>query len=316
MNKHVVVVGSFIVDLMSQTIRMPFVGETVTGRFKMGPGGKGFNQAVAASRAGSNVIMVVKVGVDMFAEIAIDNFKREGFGLEYCFRDSSLHTGVAHIIVNADGDNMIVVCPGANEALSIDEVERAAGAIANSAVLLVQLEANLETTMHAVELASRAGVMIVLNPAPAREFDISFLEKVDIITPNETEAEHITGIPVKSINDAQRAGTRLLDMGVKAAIITLGAKGALLSMPSRSVHIPPPTVPVVDTTGAGDAFNGGLVTALVEGKGLEEAVVFANLVGALSTTEIGTAPAMPTREEINALGSRLNHKGIIRERRY
>ncbi|MGD0278638.1 MAG: ribokinase [Smithella sp.] len=302
---EVAVMGSFIVDLMARAPHLPEHGETVKGSlFQIGPGGKGSNQGVAASRSGASVTMITKIGDDQFAQIALESFKREGMDTRYVMRDERYPTGTALIMVDEHtSENMIVVTIGACEHIALEEIEAARSRIEKSRVLLTQLETNLDAVEKAVEIAHASGTKVILNPAPAplNPLPGNLLEKVDIITPNETEASLLTGVKVSSMDDAKHAARVLKARGIGHVIITMGSKGALVLTDSREYIIDPIKVKVMDTTGAGDAFNGGLATALAEGRDIVQAVAFANATGALSVTRIGTAPAMPYRDEIENL---------------
>ncbi len=296
------IVGSFNTDLSVRTPRMPVSGETILGGpFKSGPGGKGANQAVAAARLGADVTMVVKLGKDMFGDLAAQNLANEAIRGDFVLRTETSHTGVAFIIVDDAGENMIVVAAGANDHLTPADVDQARGAIVTSNLLLLQLEVPLETVEHAAWMAGEAGVKVLLNPAPGRPLPPELLRQVDVLTPNETEASLITGMPVTTLAEAESAGRRLIANGVGSVVVTLGAKGALVVNGDGAQHVPGRQVEVVDSTGAGDAFSGALAVALCEGKGLVEAVRFANLAAALQVTKYGTAPAMPYRSEVDKL---------------
>ncbi len=303
--RSVTVVGSFNTDLVSRTPRMPVPGETILGGpFHMGPGGKGANQAVAAARLGAETTMVVKLGMDTFGDLAEANMVKEGIRPDFIFRTDETHTGAALIMLDAQGENMIVVAAGANTLLSPDDVDRAADAIEGADVLLVQLEIPIETVARAIELAHEAGVTVLLNPAPGREISPRLLAMCDVVTPNETETQIITGMPVRDRNEAEAAARQLLKQGVKAVVITLGAEGALAATENSIEHVPGQQVQVVDTTGAGDAFSGALAVALAEGMELAEAVAFSNAAAALQVTKIGTAPAMPYRTDVDSFVAR------------
>jgi len=303
---RVTVLGSFVVDLAFRTPHLPVAGETIKGSyFATGPGGKGSNQGVAAKRAGAEITMISRVGSDAFAQIAEASFANEGLDSTYLFKDEEHSTGAAAIVVDEkSGQNLIVVVLGASLYFSECELESAREVIESSDILLVQLEANVDAIENAIDMARSAGATIVLNPAPARD-DLSddLLAKIDVITPNETEAATLTGLDVdhvQTVDGAKQAARALLERGVGAAIVTLGDKGAVLVSKDVETVIDPVVVDAIDTTGAGDAFNGGLVTALAEGQELAEAAWFGNVVGALSVTKRGTAPAMPYRREIDA----------------
>lgn len=309
MNKHpsVVVVGSYNIDLVARTPRMPVKGETIIGaQLYTGPGGKGANQAVAAARLRADVSMVVKIGTDDFGDQAKANLEKEGIRPDFVLRTGKAHTGAALIFVDADGENMIVVASGANELLTPSDVSEAHEAIEGADVLLVQLEVPLESVQRAMWLAHCADVKVLLNPAPGQPLDGELLSLVDVLTPNETEAQIITGLPVRNLQEAETAARQLLDNGVGTVVLTLGAKGALVVAHDGTHHVPGQPVEVVDTTGAGDAFNGALAVALAEGRALVEAVAFANAAAALQVTKVGAAPAMPYRDEVEALMRRVS----------
>ncbi|MEN6474640.1 MAG: ribokinase [Syntrophaceae bacterium] len=302
---RITVMGSFIVDLMARAPRLPVHGETVKGtHFQIGPGGKGSNQGVAAARAGAEVTMITKIGVDPFAQIALDSFRREGMPERHILRDERFPTGTALIMVDENtSENQILVTVGACDHISTAEIDAARDCIEDADVLLTQLETNLAAVEQAVGIAHTKGVKVILNPAPAppQPLPDALLAKVDILTPNETEASVLSGVKIETIDDARRAALVLKDKGVGCVIITLGGKGALLVDGAEARVIEPIPVKVVDTTGAGDAFNGGLAVALAEGYAIAKAVAFANATGALSVTKLGTAPAMPYRDEIEGL---------------
>lgn len=301
MKKKIVIMGSFVVDLMGRAPHLPQPGETVKGStFKMGPGGKGSNQAIAAKRAGANIDIISKVGDDVFGEIAINNFRQEGFNTGYIFKDISNQTGAALILVDdVTGENSILVTLGACSNITRDDLEKAKHIIQEADIFVTQLETNISAIEQCIKWAHEYGVQVVLNPAPIQDIDNTILTMVDIITPNEVEASELTGIDVNSVEDARKAADILQNKGVKNVVITLGSKGVLVREGNREEMIESFKVNTVDTTGAGDAFNGGLVTALSEEKTIIQAAKFANALAALSVTKIGTAPAMPFREEID-----------------
>ncbi|MFH1927364.1 MAG: ribokinase [Chloroflexota bacterium] len=298
----VTVIGSFNTDLAARTPRMPVKGETILGGpFHMGPGGKGANQAVAAARLGAEVTMVVKIGKDVFGDLAEANLVKEGIRSDFVLRTEETHTGAALIILDADGENMIVVAGGANNLLLPEDVDMAHEAIAQADILLVQLEIPLETVERAIRLATEARVQVLLNPAPGRPLRADLLSLVDVLTPNETETQTITGLPVRDWQEVETAAQQLLGSGVGIAVITLGVQGALVVTPQGVQHVPGHQVKVVDTTGAGDAFSGALAVALAEERDIAEAVAFANAAAALNVTRVGTAPAMPYRDEVDSM---------------
>lgn len=299
MRPKVAVVGSSNTDLVAFVERLPEQGETLIGhRFLQTPGGKGANQAVAAARLGAEVTFIARVGSDAFGRAACENFRREGILTDYIVQDSEAPSGVALIFVGARGENMIVVVPGANARLSPADVERAEEALRSAHVLLLQLETPLETVARALEIAAESGVTVLLNPAPACHLPPSLLSKVDWLTPNETEASALTGIPVMDWDFARRAGEALLEQGVKHVVVTIGERGALWVHPQGYEHIPGFLVQAVDTTAAGDAFSGALAVALAERQEPKAAIRFANAVAALSVTRPGAQASLPSREEV------------------
>ena len=290
----IVVFGSFVVDLMARSAHIPVPGETIkSSLFRMGAGGKGSNQAVACKLSGGDVSVVTKVGRDAFEKI--------GLSAEHVFVSSQAQTGNALILVDeGTSQNAITVTPGACETFTRDDVEQIKPLLASAKILLAQLEVNQDANELVVDYAKGQGARVVLNPAPIHAVSSEFLCKADVITPNEVEASALSGIPIKTPDDALRAAGILMDKGVKSVVITLGKQGVLAVTENQSRLFRNYDVKVVDSTGAGDAFNGGLVTALSEGKNLLEACAFANVVSNLAVTRMGTAPSMPTRREIDA----------------
>ena len=288
----VLVFGSFVVDLMSRTPHLPVPGETVKGSvFKMGPGGKGFNQGVAAHKAGADLVMVTKLGKDTFGNVALETMKNLKMNADYIF--------AALIMVDENtSQNEIVVVLGSCNQITDQEVDSLSPVLEKSEYLLTQLETNVSAVERIVALAEKKGVKVILNPAPVQKISDTVLSKIDIITPNEVEAEILTGIPVTDEENAKKAADWFMDKGVKSVIITLGGRGVYVASEEKRKLIPAFKVNAIDTTGAGDAFNGGLVTALAEGKDLFEASRFANALAALSVQKIGTTPSMPIRSEI------------------
>jgi ribokinase len=293
--------GSFVVDLMARAPHLPQTGETVKGDgFLIGPGGKGSNQGVAAHKAGAEVDMITKIGRDHFGQIALESFQREGMNTRYILRDDELATGAALIMVDENtGDNKILVSLGACSNITEADIEKAREAIATNPVFLTQLETNLDAVERALGIASGKGVWIILNPAPACEVPDGLLGLVDILTPNEVEASILSGITVSTPEDAGEAARALMAKGTKSVVITMGSQGVFAITGTEERFIPSVEVAAVDATGAGDAFSGALATAIAEGMGFFEAVEFANTAAALSVTKIGTAPAMPSRDEID-----------------
>lgn len=297
----IVVFGSFVVDLTSWAKHLPVPGETVKGSvFKMGPGGKGSNQGVAASRAGADVTLVTKVGNDVFGKIALDFYQNEHMTTDFVFLDAEKETGTALIMVDETvGQNQILVVSGACDNITPAEVQRTHPLIDEADIVLLQLEVNMDAIEQVIDYAHLKGKQIVLNTAPARKLPESLLKKLDIVTPNEIEAGILTDTKVETTEDAEKAAQILMNSGVKNVVVTMGKHGVFVMTPDRKEMIPSMPVKAIDTTGAGDAFNGGFVTALAEGKDIFEAARFGNAVGALSVTKIGTAPAMPHRSDID-----------------
>jgi len=299
---RIVVVGSSNTDMIIKLDRIPQPGETILGgEFTTAAGGKGANQAVAAARAGGEITFVARVGQDMFGEQAVAGFVKDHLRVQYVLRDPKAPSGVALIFVANDGENSIAVASGANGRLIPSDVKKAERAIAGANSVLMQLETPLETVQAAARSAARAKVPVILNPAPARKLPAELLRLVSILTPNETEAELLTGIAVRNEESAARAAEALLARGVKTVIITLGARGAFLAEASTRQLVPGFKVKPVDTTAAGDVFNGALAVALGEGRPLIEAVRFANAAAAISVTRLGAQPSAPARSEIEKL---------------
>ncbi len=281
--------------------RIPRPGETILGGdFLMAAGGKGANQAVGAARAGGAVTLVARVGKDMFGEAALQGFSRDRICVDYVIRDAGAASGVALIFVGRDGENSIAVASGANGRLSPRDLQKAKRAIRSARVVVLQLETPIKTVHAAATMAHAGGAMVILNPAPARPLPDGLLRHVSIITPNETEAELLTGSTVDSENNAARAARKLHSRGVPTVIITLGARGALISARGTTELVRGFSVKAVDTTAAGDIFNGALAVALAEGCPLREAVRFANAAAAISVTRMGAQASAPTRKEIEA----------------
>jgi ribokinase len=298
----IVVVGSSNTDMIIRLSRIPRPGETILGgRFLTAAGGKGANQAVGAARAGGKVAFIARVGKDVFGDQAVAGLRRDGIDVRKVFRDAAAPSGVALIFVAEDGENSIAVAGGANARLSSADVRQAGALIRSAAVLLAQLETPLAAVRTAAELAVRAGVPVILNPAPARALPDSLLRLISIITPNETEAELLTGIEITDEAAAAKASQALLLRGARAVILTLGARGAFLADGKRAQLVPGFRIKARDTTAAGDIFNGALAVALAEGQELPDAVRFANAAAALSVARLGAQPSAPTRLEIERL---------------
>jgi len=303
--KPVVILGIFVADLAFRTPRMPVMGETVIGPlFKLGPGGKGSNQAVAAKRAGAEVSFIAMLGEDAFAKIALDLYSSEGVNTDYVFQTIEKDTGAADIIIDdVTGNNAIIVVIGAAGLLGPEHVEQATSRIAEASVFMTNFEVSSPAVKRGLEIARVHGIPTILNPAPATEVPLEIFALADYATPNETEASSFTGIQVNDANDARKAALKLREMGVGTALITLGEKGCYVLNDDLDAHIPAfdMTRKVVETTGAGDAFNGGFAHALASGQSLRDAIRFGSATAALSVTKPGTAPAMPTNAEIQSL---------------
>jgi ribokinase len=299
----VVILGVFVADTAYRADRAPRMGETILGNsFKLGPGGKGSNQAVAAARLGAEVRLITRLGNDAFADMALKTWEEAGVR-PLVTRVADSYTGAAYIFIEeASGNNAIIICPGAAATIAPADLDAQADAIRAASVFITQLEQPLEAAVRGLEIARAAGVTTILNPAPGRALPDEVLALCDYVTPNETETEELTGLPVASAADAEAAGRALIARGVGAALITLGDKGALLVERDRAVRVPVVNAgPVVETTGAGDAFNGGFATALARGLAPEAAVRFGCGVAGISVTRPGTAPSMPYLAEVEAL---------------
>jgi ribokinase len=301
---RITILGSFVADLAFRAKKVPAWGETIMGSdFRLGPGGKGSNQAVAAARLGGKASFLSKLGRDSFGDLARRTYLQEGIDTRFVFETDSIPTGAATIIVDeVTGENAIVVVPGACYHVTSEEIDQARDLIAESAVFLTQLEMQLPSVEHGLKLARSLGVPTILNPAPARELPESIFAFCDYLTPNETEAAALTGLPVTSIAEAERAADVLLARGTRNVVVTLGAQGAFVKNARVAKRVPAVDAgPVVETTGAGDAFNGGFAIALAEGRDIVAATQFGCAVAGISVTRLGTAPSMPTRIEVDAL---------------
>lgn len=301
--KPIVILGVFVADTSYRAQRQPRMGETILGTsFTLGPGGKGSNQAVAAGMLGADVTMITRLGRDAFAEMARAIWAKSNVKSAVIETPES-YTGAAYIFVeDATGNNAIIISPGAAALISAADIEANAALIRGAGVFITQLEQPMDAAVRALEIAHGAGVTTILNPAPAAPLPDAIFPLCDWMTPNETEVEELTGIKVSSVEDARRAADVLLKRGVKGVVVTLGDKGALLHTPERSEHVGPVKAgPVVETTGAGDAFNGGFAVGLSRGMDTLEAVRFASAVAGISVTRPGTAPSMPSLGEVEAI---------------
>lgn len=298
---NVVVLGSLNMDLVVRTERIPRPGETVRGHgFTMVPGGKGANQAAAIARLGTAVTMLGRIGQDAFGEAMLKNLREQGVETRYVLVDPEAPSGIAMITVQEDGENAIVVAAGANGRLTPDDVEAARDLLHTAHWLVCQFETPLPVVRHAIALAASVGVRVVLNPAPAYPIDAAFLQGVYCLVVNETEAETLTGLPIDSLAAAEKAARMLQMLGVPIVVVTLGADGAFFVAPETAAHIPAQKVHVVDTTAAGDAFIGGLVSALDRDMPLSEAVRYATCAGTLATTVFGAQTSLPRRDQVDA----------------
>jgi ribokinase len=295
----IVVVGSSNTDLIVKADRIPRPGETILGgAFHIAAGGKGANQAVAAARAGGDVAFIGRLGADDFGDRALRGFAADRIDTSRVVRDPKAPSGIALILVDRRGENSIAVASGANARLSPADVRKSAPEIKKAGAVLLQLEIPMPAVRTAVALASAARVRIILNPAPARRLDDALLEDIVVLTPNETEAEILTGMAVRTINDLTEAARRLRNRGVGTVLITLGPKGVFVADAEDQDFMPAFKVKAVDSTGAGDVFNGALAVALAEGRPLRAAARFANAAAALSVTKLGAQPSAPTRAAI------------------
>ena len=294
---RIVVVGSSNTDMVVRVPHLPAAGETVLGgTFVMAAGGKGANQAVAAARLEAGVTLVARVGQDLFGEAALTGLRREGIDTRFITVDPEAASGIALIYVDASGENSIAVAPGANARLSPDDILHARQTIETADALLLQLEVPLETVLAAAETAHRAGVRVILNPAPSSPLPARLLPCLDVLTPNESEAAFLSG----EAGAGERQAQRLIEQGAGTVIVTLGAQGALVATSDDAQQVPSFAVKALDTTAAGDAFNGGLAVGLADGMPLAEAARFANACGALAAMRLGAQPSLPTASEVRA----------------
>jgi ribokinase len=301
-NGKIVIVGSSNTDMVIKSERIPEPGETILGgTFLMNPGGKGANQAVAVSRLGGDVVFVTKTGNDLFGRQSVELYTSEGINTDYILSDAKNPSGVAIIMVDAKGENCIAVASGANGTLLPKDTKAARKEIENAEIVLMQMEIPMETIQHVASIASKKGVKVILNPAPAAPLSDELLRCLYIITPNKSETEMITGIKVTDWESARRAADAISEKGVGIVVITLGSLGALIKEDSTYYNVPAEKVTAVDTTAAGDVFNGALCVALAEGKTTHEAVKFASKAASIAVTRMGAQSSIPSRKELDQL---------------
>ncbi len=298
-SNKIIVAGSMNMDMVVKTTHIPTPGETVLGGdFFMNPGGKGANQAVAIARLGGNVSFIGKIGNDIFGKQSSQLFDDEGVDTGGILSDDELPSGIALITVDQKGENSIVVAPGANGSLEPKDVEEAFQRYADAMILLVQLEIPLRTVAHAIKIAKERGMTVILNPAPATEIDSGLFELIDIITPNLNEAENLSGVKIVDLDTAKLASEKIREKGVRNVIITLGELGAGVLEEGEFFHVISPKVETVDTTAAGDVFNGALAVAVAEGKSIRDAASFACIAASIAVTKMGAQSSIPYRNEV------------------
>ena len=295
------VLGIFVADISFSGPKIPSVGETILGnKYNVGPGGKGCNQAITIARLGGKVNFISKIGKDSYGELALNTLKKNNINIENIIQDEKLQTGVAGILVDQNsGKNAINVIVGAPSSLKVSEIEKQINLIKSSKIFLTQLEVPKDVTFHCLKTAKENGCTTILNPAPASEITKEFFSKIDYFTPNETEAEFYTGIKITNEKEAKQAAEKLLNLGIKKAIITLGEKGLFYTDGKDEIYLKASPVKAIDTTGAGDAFNGGLAFGLSKDKPIDECLNLANKVAGISTTKLGAGDAMPFLKDIN-----------------
>ena len=298
---EITVLGIFVADISFSGPKIPSIGETILGKkYNVGPGGKGCNQAIAIARLGGNTNFISKIGKDAYGELALKTLEKNKISTENIIQDGSQQTGVAGILVDQNtGKNAINVIVGAPSSLRISEIEKQINLIKRSKIFLTQLEVPKDVTLHCLKTAKENGCITILNPAPASEISKEFYNNIDFFTPNETEAEFYTGIKITNDQEAKQAAEKLLNLGIKKVIITLGEKGLFYSDGKEEISLKANAVKAIDTTGAGDAFNGGLAFGLSKEKPIKECLELANKVAGISTTKLGAGDAMPFFKDIN-----------------
>ena len=298
---EITVLGIFVADISFSGPKIPSIGETILGKkYNVGPGGKGCNQAIAIARLGGNTNFISKIGKDAYGELALKTLEKNKISTENIIQDGNQQTGVAGILVDQNtGKNAINVIVGAPSSLRINEIEKQINLIKRSKIFLTQLEVPKDVTLHCLKIAKENGCITILNPAPASEISKEFYNNIDFFTPNETEAEFYTGIKITNDQEAKQAAEKLLNLGIKKVIITLGEKGLFYSDGKEEISLKANAVKAIDTTGAGDAFNGGLAFGLSKEKPIKECLELANKVAGISTTKLGAGDAMPFLKDIN-----------------
>ena len=297
---EITVLGIFVADISFSGPKIPSIGETILGKkYNVGPGGKGCNQAIAIARLGGNTNFISKIGKDAYGELALKTLEKNKISTENIIQDGNQQTGVAGILVDQNtGKNAINVIVGAPSSLRISEIEKQINLIKRSKIFLTQLEVPKDVTLHCLKTAKENGCITILNPAPASEISNEFYNNIDFFTPNETEAEFYTGIKITNDQEAKQAADKLLNLGIKKVIITLGEKGLFYSDGKEEIYLKASAVKAIDTTGAGDAFNGGLAFSLLKEKPIKDCLEFANKVAGISTTKLGAGDAMPFIQDI------------------
>lgn len=307
----IAIVGSLNMDLVVKTERIPRPGETVMGLgFRQIPGGKGANQADAAAKLGAEVLMIGCVGDDAMGELLRSSLAKDGVLVDHISTISGVSTGVAAILVESSGNNSITVAPGANRCLTTSDIKGLEPILAQSNILLTQLETPLETVKESLTIARQHGIKTILNPAPAVDLEDEILKRTDLLTPNETELERLTSMPTTTIQEIEAAGMNLLERGVKELIVTLGEKGCLYLSGDQKKQYPAYPVKAVDTTAAGDSFNAALAVSLSQGKSMEEAISFAMKVGAMTVTKEGAQTSLPLLSEVEAFDGWIKTQGV------
>ena len=297
---EITVLGIFVADISFSGPKIPSIGETILGKkYNVGPGGKGCNQAIAIARLGGNTNFISKIGKDAYGELALKTLEKNKISTENIIQDGNQQTGVAGILVDQNtGKNAINVIVGAPSSLRISEIEKQINLIKRSKIFLTQLEVPKDVTLHCLKTAKENGCTTILNPAPASEISNEFYNNIDFFTPNETEAEFYTGIKITNDQEAKQAADKLINLGIKKVIITLGEKGLFYSDGKEEIYLKASAVKAIDTTGAGDAFNGGLAFSLLKEKPIKDCLEFANKVAGISTTKLGAGDAMPFIQDI------------------